>query len=77
MGKLFLEGVFEHGAEVRAVADGQVAGVRAGARGHVDAGLEPQGIPTQIAQDAMHHWQVDFHHVGQEQVLALGDADGL
>ena len=77
MGELFFQRVFEHGAEVRAVADGQVAGVRAGARGHIDAGLEAQGVPTQITQDAVHHRQVGFHHVGQEQILTLGDADGL
>ena len=76
MGELFFQRVFEYGAEVRAVADGEVAGVRAGARGHIDAGLEAQGVPTQIAQDAVHHRQVGFHDVGQEQILALGDADG-
>ena len=67
MREFLFEHVFEHGAEVGAVADGQIALVGPRTRGHVDPGLKPQRIPTLVAQDAVNHGQVVFHDVGKSR----------
>ena len=77
MWKFLLKHVLKHGAQMGAVADGQIAGVGPRARGHVDARLEPQRIPPMVAQDAVDHRQVVFDDVRQKQVLTLGDTNGI
>ena len=77
VGEFFLQHVFQHGAEVGAVADRQVARVRARARRDVHARLEAQHVPPQVPQDAVHHREVVFHDIRQQEVLALRHAQGL
>ena len=71
MGELLLKHVFEHGAEVGAVADGQIARVGAGQRSRRSPTRTP-AHPTLGRADAVDYRQVVFDDVRQKQVLDFG-----